>query len=137
MNSLLILLIGLPLLEIWLLIKIGANIGALNTISLIFLTAIVGIYFARLQGYNTLKSGFVNIYQNKTPVFEIISGASIAIAAGLLILPGFITDSIGFILLIPFTRKLMIILFLKNKDNVEENKDIIEAEIIEDKKDES
>ncbi len=137
MNSLLILLIGLPLLEIWLLIKIGANIGALNTISLIFLTAIVGIYFARLQGYNTLKSGFVNIYQNKTPVFEIISGASIAIAAGLLILPGFITDSIGFILLIPFTRKLMINLFLKNKDNVEENKDIIEAEIIEDKKDES
>ena len=106
-------------------------------ISLIFLTAIVGIYFARLQGYNTLKSGFVNIYQNKTPVFEIISGASIAIAAGLLILPGFITDSIGFILLIPFTRKLMINLFLKNKDNVEENKDIIEAEIIEDKKDES
>ena len=137
MNSLLILLIGLPLLEIWLLIKIGANIGALNTISLIFLTAIVGIYFARLQGYNTLKSGFVNIYQNKTPVFEIISGASIAIAAGLLILPGFITDSIGFILLIPFTRKLMINLFLKNKNNVEENKDIIEAEIIEDKKDES
>ena len=137
MNSLLILLIGLPLLEIWLLIKIGANIGALNTISLIFLTAIVGIYFARLQGYNTLKSGFVNIYQNKTPVFEIISGASIAIAAGLLILPGFITDSIGFILLIPFTRKLMINLFLKNNDNVEENKDIIEAEIIEDKKDES
>ena len=125
------------MLEIWLLIKIGANIGALNTISLIFLTAIVGIYFARLQGYNTLKSGFVNIYQNKTPVFEIISGASIAIAAGLLILPGFITDSIGFILLIPFTRKLMINLFLKNKDNVEENKDIIEAEIIEDKKDES
>ena len=115
MNSFFILFIALPALEIFLFIKIGAQVGALNTVSLIFLTAIIGIYFAKLQGIQTLKSGMVNLYQNKMPIYEIMSGASIAIAALLLIIPGFFTDLIGFLLLIPFTRKIIVDLILKNK----------------------
>ena len=106
MNPFFLFFIGLPALEIFLLIKIGGKIGALNTVALIFLTAVIGIYFAKLQGIRTLKSGMINLYQNKMPVYEIMSGASIAIAALLLIIPGFFTDLIGFLLLIPFTRKI-------------------------------
>ena len=108
MNSFFLLFIGLPALEIFVLIKIGGKIGALNTVSLIFLTAIVGIYFAKQQGLKTMQSGIMNLYQNRTPIYEIISGASIALAAILLIIPGFFSDSIGFLLLVPFTRKILI-----------------------------
>ena len=110
MNSLLLLLIAVPALEIFVFIKVGGIFGALNTILLIITTAVVGIYFAKLEGLNTIKSGIENIYKNKPPIYEILSGASIAFAALLLILPGFITDGIGFLLLIPFTRRLLIII---------------------------
>ena len=137
MNPFFLLFIGLPALEIFLLIKIGAQIGALFTVALIFFTAIIGIYFAKLQGIQTLKSGMVNIYQNKLPIYEIISGASIAIAALLLIIPGFFTDTFGFLLLLPFTRKIFLNFFLKNKARKDTKKknDIIDGEIIENKKD--
>ena len=115
MNSLLLIIIGFPILEIILMIKIGKSVGILNTILLILLTAIIGMYYARVEGLNTIKSGMVNLYQNKLPLYEMISGASIAIAAMLLILPGFISDTIGFFLLIPFTRKLIIEQWFKNK----------------------
>ena len=135
MNSFFLLFIGIPVLEIFLLIKIGGKIGALNTVSLIFLTAVVGIYFARVQGIKTIKSGMINLYQNKTPIFEIVSGASIAIAALLLIIPGFFTDAIAFFLLIPITRKILIsILIKRNKKN--KVNETLDGEIIEDKKDE-
>lgn len=120
-------------------IKIGAEIGALNTVALIFLTAVTGVHFARMQGIQTLKSGVVNLYQNKVPVYELISGASIAIAALLLIVPGFFTDTIGFLLLIPFTRKILLRLALKNKTKYsanKESKNIIDGEIIDKEKDE-
>ena len=137
MNTLLILIIGLPILEITLMIKIGQQIGAFNTIIIIFFTAAVGIYYAKVEGINTIKSGMTNLYKNKIPFYEMLSGASIAIAAILLILPGFISDTIGFFFLIPFTRKIMINLWLKNKyQNKTHNKDeIIDAEIIEEVKD--
>ena len=135
MNSLFFFIIVFPIIEILLLIKIGGLIGALNTVLLIFITAVVGVFFARIQGMNTLKSGFINIYQNKLPIFEIISGASIAVAAFFLILPGFISDTFGFLLLIPFSRKLIIKLLFKNKMTKKKD-DVIEAEIIEEKKDE-
>ncbi len=136
MNSLFLIIIGIPTLEIIVLIKIGQLLGAINTIMLVFFTAIVGIYFAKIEGLNTIKSGVKNIYQNKAPVYEMLSGASIAIAAFFLILPGFITDTLGFLLLIPFTRKFIInSLFKKNYDNsVKSNNEPIEAEIIEEKK---
>jgi len=137
MNTFFLFFIGLPVLEIFLFIKIGANIGALNTIALIFLTAIVGIYFARLQGIQTLKSGITNLYQNKVPINEIISGASIAFAALLLIIPGFFTDFIGFLLLIPLTRNILFRLTLKRKPRVnEQNNKTIDGEIINRDKDE-
>jgi len=137
MNTLLLIIIGLPILEITLMIKIGQQIGAFNTILIIFVTAMVGIYHAKIQGINTIKSGMTNLYQNKIPVYEIISGASIAVAAILLILPGFISDTIGFLLIIPFTRKIIINFWFKNKykkkNNV--NNEILDAEIIEEEKD--
>jgi UPF0716 protein FxsA len=135
MNTLLFIIIGLPILEILLMIKIGQQIGAFNTILIIFVTAIVGIYHAKIQGINTIKSGMTNLYQNKIPVYEIISGASIAVAAILLILPGFISDTIGFLLIIPFTRKLIINFWFKNKynNNKNGNDEILDAEIIEEK----
>ena len=140
MNTLLFIIIGLPILEILLMIKIGQQIGAFNTILIIFVTAIVGIYHAKIQGINTIKSGMTNLYQNKIPVYEIISGASIAVAAILLILPGFISDTIGFLLIIPFTRKLIINFWLKKQYNKKKNgnDEILDAEIIEEerKKDE-
>ena len=122
-----------------LLIKIGGQLGALNTVALIILTAIVGIYFAKIQGIQTLKSGMVNLYQNRMPVYEIMSGASIAIAALLLIIPGFFTDFLGFLLLVPFTRKLLFKLAL-NKNSQKEHEDqnkTLEGEIVDNKKDDT
>ena len=135
MNSFFLLFIGVPALEIFLMIKIGGEIGALNTVSLILLTAIVGIYFAKLEGIKTMRSGVMNMYQNKIPIYEMISGASIAIAALLLIIPGFFTDTIGFLLLIPFTRKILISSFIKKDAASKNEKDIntLDGEIIEDK----
>ena len=130
MNTLYLFLIGLPVLEIFLMIKIGQNIGAFNTILLIFLTAILGIYFVRIAGLNTLRSGVYNLYQNKTPVYEIISGATLALAALFLIIPGFVTDAVGFLLLIPFTRKLIINKIVKTKKENIKKEDFIEGEII-------
>ena len=136
MNTVLLLIIAIPAVEIFLMIKIGQNIGALSTIGLIFLTAIIGIYFAKLEGLNTLRSGINNLYKNKMPIYEMMSGASIAFAALLLIIPGFITDFLGFLLLIPFTRKKIINLFLKKKRPEADKKDYIDGEILDrDKKD--
>ena len=118
MNSFFLLFIGMPALEIFLMIKIGGKIGALTTVSLIFLTAIIGLYFAKLEGIKTMRAGVVNLYQNKIPVYEMVSGASIAIAALLLIIPGFFTDTIGFLLLIPFTRRILINAFIKKRRNI-------------------
>ena len=107
MNTLLLLIILAPIVEIYLFIKIGSQIGAFNTISLIFITAIIGVIYARFEGLNTLRSGFTQIIKNDLPTYEIISGAAIAFAAILLILPGFTTDFIGFLLIFPITRKLI------------------------------
>jgi UPF0716 protein FxsA len=137
MNSFFLLFIGLPTLEIFIMLKVGGKFGALNTVVLIFLTAVIGIYFAKLQGIQTLRSGMINVYKKKLPIYEILSGASIAIAALLLIIPGFFTDLIGFLLLIPFTRKIIFSIAFKNrhKTNVNNKEDIIDVEIV-DKKDE-
>ena len=107
MNSLLLLLISIPLIEIYLFIKVGSSIGAFNTISLILITAIIGIIYAKYEGFNTLKSGMSQLVKNQLPVYEIISGAALAFAALLLILPGFATDFLGFLLIFPPTRKLL------------------------------
>ena len=107
MNSLLLLFISIPLIEIYLFIKVGSFIGAFNTISLILITAIIGIVYARYEGFNTLKSGMSQLVKNQLPVYEIISGAALAFAALLLILPGFATDFLGFLLIFPPTRKLL------------------------------
>ena len=107
MNSVLLLIILIPILEIYLFIKIGSQIGAFNTIFLIFLTAIIGIYYARYEGLNTFRSGFLQIVKNEVPAYEIISGAAIAFGAILLIIPGFATDILGFLLIFPITRKLV------------------------------
>ena len=106
MSPILLLIILFPILEIYLFIKIGSQIGAFNTILLIFLTAIIGVYYARYEGLNTVRSGFLQIIKNETPAYEIISGAAIAFAAILLIIPGFATDFLGFLLIFPITRKL-------------------------------
>ena len=135
MNSFFLLFIGLPTLEIFLMIKIGGKFCALNTVALVFLTAIIGLYFAKVQGIKTIKSGMINIYQNKLPTYEILSGASIAIAALLLITPGFFTDLIGFLILIPFTRNIILKIALKNKSKNNHNDEIVDVEVI-DKKDE-
>ena len=107
MNSVLIPIILVPIVEIYLFIKIGSQIGAFNTISLIFITAIIGVFYARYEGLNTLRSGFSQIVKKETPAFEIISGAAIAFAALLLIIPGFLTDIIGFLLIFPISRKYL------------------------------
>ena len=135
MNSFFLLFIGIPTLEVFLMIKIGGKIGALSTVSLILLTAIIGIYFAKLEGIKTMRSGVMNLYQNKIPIYEMISGASIAIAALLLIVPGFFTDTIGFLLLIPFTRKILINFIVRKRNNPtnQENINTLDGEIIEDK----
>ena len=107
MNPVLLTIILIPILEIYLFIKIGSQIGAFNTILLIFITAIVGVYYAKYEGLNTIRSGFMQILKNEVPAYEIISGAAIAFAAILLIFPGFATDFLGFLLIFPFTRKLI------------------------------
>ena len=129
MNTVLLLIILVPILEIYLFIKIGSQIGAFTTISLIFVTAIVGVYYARYEGLNTLRSGVSQLYKNQMPLFELISGAALAVAAFLLILPGFATDLLGFLIIFPFTRKIIFNLFAKNKKNeVYVKDDLIEGE---------
>ena len=129
--SILLYLIAVPAIEIYVMIKIGQNIGAFTTVSLIFVTAFVGIYFAKIEGLNTLRSGVYNLYKNKIPLFEMISGASIALAAMLLIIPGFITDFFGFILLFPPTRKLIINSFIRKNNPIRKKEnDFIEGETL-------
>tara|TARA_B100001996_G_C18642027_1_gene585981 strand:- start:794 stop:1222 length:429 start_codon:yes stop_codon:yes gene_type:complete len=108
MNAVILFIITIPLIEIYLMIKVGGMIGAFNTIFLIFFTAVTGIYFARLEGLNALRSGFSQLIKNEIPVYELVSGAALAFAALLLIIPGFLTDFIGFLLIIPITRKFFI-----------------------------
>ena len=132
MNPILLSIILIPVIEIYLFIKIGSQIGALTTILLIFTTAIVGIYYAKYEGLNTLKSGFIQLSKKETPAYEIISGAAIAIAALLLIIPGFATDVLGFLIIFPITRKLIFSKFINkskfNKSKYEEKKDFIDGE---------
>ena len=129
MNTILLAIILVPIIEIYLLIKIGSQIGAITTILLIFTTAIVGIYYAKYEGLNTLKSGFLQLSKNQSPTYEVISGAAIAFAALLLIIPGFATDFFGFLLIFPFSRKLIFQRFSKKNNNKENNKkDYIDAD---------
>ena len=129
MNSVLIALILVPVVEIYLFIKIGGQIGAFNTISLIFITAIIGVFYARYEGLNTLRSGFSQLIKNETPIYEIISGAAIAFAALLLIVPGFATDLFGFLLIFPLTRKLFFGKIIKKfKSETKIKKPYIEGE---------
>tara|TARA_B100000161_G_scaffold260777_1_gene228205 strand:+ start:103 stop:528 length:426 start_codon:yes stop_codon:yes gene_type:complete len=129
MNTALILVIGIPLIEIYLFIKIGSQIGAFNTVLLILTTAVVGVAYARFEGFNTLKSGIAQLVKNEIPVYEIISGATLAFAAFLLILPGFATDFIGILLVIPFSRRILLNRFInKKKQKVKENKEFIEGD---------
>ena len=129
MNSIFFAIILVPVIEIYLLIKIGSQIGAITTILLIFTTAIVGVYYAKYEGLNTLKSGFLQLSKNESPTYEVISGAAIAFAAILLIIPGFATDLIGFILIFPISRKLIFEKFIKNfKKKEHSKKDYIEGE---------
>ena len=129
MNSVLIALILVPVVEIYLFIKIGGQIGAFNTISLIFITAIIGVFYARYEGLNTLRSGFSQLIKNEAPIYEIISGAAIAFAALLLIIPGFATDLFGFLLIFPLTRKLFFGKIIKKfKSETKIKKPYIEGE---------
>ena len=129
MNTVLLLIILIPVLEIYLFIKIGSQIGAFTTISLIFVTAIIGVYYARYEGLNTLKSGVTQLYKNQMPLFELMSGAALAIAAFLLILPGFATDLLGFLIIFPLTRKIFFqLLSRKTKNEVHIKDDLIEGE---------
>ena len=137
MNAAILFIIGIPALEIYLMIKVGGTIGALNTILLIFFTAITGIYFAKLAGLNTLKSGFSQLVRNQLPVYEIISGAALAFAALLLIIPGFLTDIIGFLLIIPVTRKFFIRSIASKFDKKDNDKDIIEGSVEENNEEEN
>ena len=124
MNTVLLLLILVPIIEIFLFIKIGSQIGAIATILLIFITAIVGVYYAKYEGLNILKSGFTQLRKNETPKYQIISGAAIALAAFLLIIPGFATDFFGFLILFPFTRNFFLEKFFnkfKKKEDTEKN----------------
>ena len=129
MTTILLLLISIPLIEIYLFIKIGSYIGAFNTVSLILITAIVGIIYARYEGFNTLRSGISQLIKNEIPVYEIISGAALAFAALLLILPGFATDLMGLILIFPPTRKLILKNFsIKYTSKNQKKKDYIDGE---------
>ena len=129
MGTILIYIISLTIIEIYLFISIGSEIGAFTTILLIFLTAITGVYYARYEGLKTLKSGFVQLSKNEPPSYEILSGAGIAFAALLLIIPGFLTDLMGFFLIFPFTRKMMFKKFLNNhKKNKNQKNNFIDGE---------
>ena len=138
MNAVILFIIGIPAIEIYLMIKVGGIIGAFNTILLIFFTAITGVYFAKIAGLNTLKSGIGQLVKNEIPVYEIISGAALAFAALLLIIPGFMTDIVGFLLIIPITRKFFINSISSKFKYKKRNEDIIEGNIEEerDKKEE-
>ena len=130
MNTALLLIILIPLVEIYLFIKIGSQIGAFNTISLILLTALLGVWYARYEGFNTLKSGISQIMKNEVPLYEIVSGAALAIAALMLILPGFATDLIGLLLIFPLSRKLILGKFANkySKKNRNDNNEYIDGE---------
>ena len=129
MNTALLLIILIPILEIYLFIKIGGQIGAFTTISLIFFTAIIGVYYARYEGLNTIRSGVSQLYKNQMPLFELMSGAALAVAAILLIFPGFATDLLGLLIILPLTRKIIFHLFAKNKKGeVHVKDDLIEGE---------
>ena len=130
MNTALLLIILIPLVEIYLFIKIGSQIGAFNTISLILLTALLGVWYARYEGFNTLKSGISQLMKNEVPLYEIVSGAALAIAALMLILPGFATDLIGLLLIFPLSRKLILGRFANkySKKNKQHNNEYIDGE---------
>ena len=132
MNTALILILGIPIIEIYLFIKVGSEIGALNTILLILTTAVAGIWYAKYEGFNTLRSGMFQLVKNELPLYEIVSGAAIAFAALLLILPGFATDIVGILLVFPLTRKIILSKYSKkyssNKRNKQKNKNYIEGE---------
>ncbi|MFL2853316.1 MAG: FxsA family protein [Candidatus Pelagibacter sp.] len=131
MNTVLLLIILIPIIEIYLFIKIGSQIGAFTTISLIFITAIIGVFYARYEGLNNLRSGVSQLYKNQIPLFELMSGAALAFAALLLILPGFATDILGFLLIFPITRKVIFHLFTNKKKSRENIKDdLIEGEYV-------
>ena len=133
MNAVILFIIGVPAIEIYLMIKVGGVIGALNTILLIFFTAITGVYFAKIAGLNALKSGLGQLLKNEIPIYEIISGAALAFAALLLIIPGFLTDIVGFLLIIPITRKFFIKSISSKFSNKPNDKNIIEGTFEEDK----
>ena len=129
MNTVLLTIILVPIIEIYLFIKIGSQIGAFNTISLIFITAVIGVVYARYEGLNTMRSGFSQLIKNELPAYEIISGAAIAFASFLLIIPGFATDIFGFLLIFPLTRKLIFKNFSKKfKNDTNERKTYIDGE---------
>ena len=129
MNSILLWIILIPIVEIYLLIKIGSQIGAMSTILLIFTTAIVGVYYAKYEGLNTLKSGFIQLSKNEVPTYEVLSGAAIAFAALLLIVPGFITDVLGFLIIFPITRKFIFTRIIKKQEsNKTQKNNFIEGE---------
>ena len=133
MNAVILFIIGIPLVEIYLLIKVVGIIGAFNTIFLIFFTAITGVYFARLEGLNAVRSGFSQLVKNELPIYEIISGAALAFAALLLIIPGFLTDLVGFLLIVPVTRKFFIKSISSKFNRKKNDEDIIEGSIEENK----
>ena len=138
MNAVILFIIGIPLIEIYLMIKVGGMIGAFYTIFLILFTAITGVYFAKLAGLSTIRSGFNQIIKNEIPIYEIISGAALAFAALLLIIPGFLTDFVGFLLIIPVTRKFFILSIYSKfkKEQIYSDENIIEGSIEEKKQDE-
>ena len=135
MNTVILFIIGIPLVEIYLLIKVGGIIGAFNTIFLIFFTAIMGVYFARLEGLNAVRSGFSQLVKNELPIYEIISGAALSFAALLLIIPGFLTDLVGFLLIVPVTRKFFIRSISSKFNRKKNDEDIIEGSVEENKQD--
>ena len=128
MNTILLLIIGIPIIEIYLFIKIGSQIGALKTISLIFITAFLGVIYARYEGFNTLKSGMSQVVKNEIPIYEIISGAALAFAALLLILPGFATDFLGLLIIFPPTRKLILKKVSNKHSQTKKKQDYIDGE---------
>ena len=135
MNAVILFIIGIPLIEIYLLIEVGGIIGAFNTIFLIFFTAITGVYFARLEGLNAVRSGFSQLVKNELPIYEIISGAALAFAALLLIIPGFLTDLVGFLLIVPVTRKFFIRSISSKFNRKKNDEGIIEGSAEENKQD--
>ena len=135
MNAAVLLIIGIPIIQIYLMIKVGGVIGAFNTILLIFFTAITGVYFAKIAGLSTLKSGFNQLIKNEIPIYEMISGAALAFAAILLIIPGFLTDIVGFLLIIPITRKFLIKPISSKFEHVKKNDDVIEGSVEDENKD--